>query len=227
MENTVEIKIKKRHLALFAFLLVLLVAGGISAYSFFSSRNASDGALPAPLAADIPAIGPADALVTIEEFSDFQCPFCARSVQTLKQVLNEFPGQVRLIFRHFPVAESHPDAPLVHMATLAAGRQGRFWEMHDVVFENQKRVRGEDLLGYARDLGLNMDAFRASFQDGALISRIQADFDEGVRRTVRATPTFFINGRKVEGAIPFPLFKKEVEAALAQARQGVPSGGGS
>jgi protein-disulfide isomerase len=133
--------------------------------------------------------------------------------------MEEFPSQVRWEFRHFPVVSSHPNAPLIHMAALAAGKQGRFWEMHDKVFENRDRVSLQDLLGYARGLGLDLKAFEASLQDERLMTRIETDYNEGADRMVRATPTFFVNGRKIEGAIPYPLFKREVELAILSANR--------
>jgi protein-disulfide isomerase len=165
----------------------------------------------------LPVRGDASAVVTIEEFSDFQCPFCARSVPVLKQIMADFPGQVRWVFRHFPVISSHPQAALVHMAVLAAGKQGRFWEMHDAVFENRDRVSRQELLGYARKMGLDLNAFEASLQDRSLMTRIETDYNEGADRLVRATPTFFVNGRKIEGALPYPMFRREVELAILAA----------
>ncbi len=173
---------------------------------------AAKPSVPAPVA--YTSRGPANAPVLIEEFSDFQCPFCARSVATIEQVLKNYPKQVKVVFRHFPVAESHPNALLAHMASEAAGRQGRFWEMHDLLFANLRRVSRPDLVGYARQLGLDVTAFEAGLKDRALFNRVEADYEEGLTRQVRATPTFFINGRKVEGAIPYALFKKEIDAAL-------------
>lgn len=163
-----------------------------------------------------PVRGNPDAVVTIEEFSDFQCPFCGRAVPTLKKIMEAYPGKVKLVFRHFPVLESHPKAMLVHVATLAAGKQGRFWEMHDLVFENMRRVSYSDLLSYAGRLGLDMKAFKADLEDRTLETLVRNDFNEGLRRQVRATPTFFVNGRKIEGAIPYDLFSREVERALVE-----------
>ena len=167
-----------------------------------------------PATVEYTARGPAKAAVLIEEFSDFQCPFCARSMATMEQVLENYPKQVRLVFRHFPVAESHPNALLAHMAAESAGRQGRFWEMHDLLFANMRRVSRPDLVGYARQLGLDVVAFEAGLKDRTLFNRVEADYAEGIDRQVRATPTFFINGKKVEGALPYALFKKEIDAAL-------------
>ncbi len=100
------------------------------------------------------------------------------------------------------------------MVAMAAGEQGHFWEMHDLLFENRDHVTREDIFGYARRLNLDMKRFEASLGDRSLLSRMETDFNEGVKRGVRATPTFFINGRKVEGTLPYPLLKQEIERAL-------------
>jgi protein-disulfide isomerase len=224
MENSLDIpdtaEKKRRGVLVPSLVGIILLLLGFIAYNILRPTEPTKKPLPPPQ--DQPAaLGAPQALVTIEIFSDFQCPFCAQSVPVLKQILQEHPSDVRMVFRHFPVAQSHPNAPLVHMAALAAGRQQRFWEMHDIVFENQKQVADEDLLAYAEKIGLDMKAFRNAFQDLSLISRIKTDFDEGVERGVRATPTFFINGRKMEGAIPYPEFNKAIEQAIADARQGL------
>lgn len=182
------------------------------------SEVAAPPTSPSPKAAP-PVRGSAAAAVTIEAFSDFQCPYCARSVATLKQLLEKRPQEVRWIFRHFPVFSSHPNAPALHMVALAAGEQGRFWEMHDLLFAHQDQVSRDDLLGYARRLNLDMNRFEASLRDRELMARIETDYNEAVDRGVRATPTFFINGRKVEGAIPYPLFEREVALALSAAKR--------
>lgn len=209
--------------------IVILVGAAAGLYLFYTLRSESPVQAerreiktapvpPEPVPAHFPLRGEPSAPVTIEEFSDFQCPFCARSVSTVKQILEEHPGEVRWIFRHFPVFQSHPNAPAIHMVAIAAGEQGRFWEMHDLLFENRNRVARDDIFGYARRLNLDMARFESSLGDRDLITRMEADYNEAIERGVRATPTFFINGRKVEGAIPYSLFKREVETALAAAK---------
>jgi protein-disulfide isomerase len=155
------------------------------------------------------------AKVVIEEFSDFQCPFCARSVVTLKKILADYNGRVELVFRHFPVVESHPQALLAHMAVEAAGKQGKFWEMHDLVFENMRQVSRPHLFKYAERLKLNPKAFEADLKAGSLLEKIERDYREGLDRQVRATPTFFIGGKKIEGAVPYEVFQAAIDRALA------------
>lgn len=231
MKNKESTKEKKSNPL---FWIVILVGAAAALYAVYTprseppvheERNEMQAPPPAsvqPTPAHFPVRGEPAAPVTIEEFSDFQCPFCARSVSTVKQILEEYPGQVRWVFRHFPVFASHPNAPAIHLVAMAAGEQGRFWEMHDLLFENRDRVTRDDLLGYARQLNLDMKRFETSLGDRALIARMEADYNEAIDRGVRATPTFFINGRKVEGAVPYPLFKREVESALAAAKRTTP-----
>lgn len=223
MEKKEPTKERRPYIRRLIFLLIGAAAGLYAAYAFRSippkeaphETIAAGTASPAPIPAHFPIRGEPAAPVTIEEFSDFQCPYCARSVSTVKQVLEEYPGRVRWIFRHFPVFESHPNAPALHLVSIAAGEQGRFWEMHDLLFEKRDHVTRDDILGYARQLHLDMKRFQEALGNRELITRIETDYNEAVDRGVRATPTFFINGRKVEGAIPYPLFKQEVERALA------------
>ena len=227
MKKRAQIK-SKRPIALLSVLLLVGVAAGV--YLFNASHSEapprkkppeSQVSLPAPVPSALtpsPVRGAPAAPVTIEEFSDFQCPFCARSVATVKQILDAYPGRVRWVFRHFPVFESHPDAPALHLVAIAAGEQGRFWEMHDFLFENRDHITRDEILSYARRLNLDMKRFEASLGDRSLIARMETDYNEGVARGVQATPTFFINGRKVEGALPYPRFKQEVERALAAAK---------
>jgi protein-disulfide isomerase len=160
-----------------------------------------------------PVRGAPEAPVTIVEFSDFQCPFCAAVRPTLEQLLREYPGQVRLVFKHFPL-EFHENAPLAHQAALAAGEQGKFWEMHDQIFANQRAMKRDDLIRTARDLGLNMDRFVADIDSSRFISVVDADKEEGARIGVNGTPSFVINGRFLEGARPLADFRKIIEEAL-------------
>jgi len=196
----------------FCLLLVGILVGLNGLFQVVEAKEAAP-LKSKPIAA--PVRGNPNAPVTIEEFSDFQCPFCGRAVPTLNKIIAAYPDKVKLVFRHFPVLESHPKAMLAHMATLAAGKQGRFWEMHDLVFENMRRVAYSDLLGYARRLGLDLTAFEADLRNPDAEILIRNDFEEGLGRQVRATPTFFINGRKVEGALPYDRFKQEVDRAIA------------
>jgi len=157
--------------------------------------------------------GAAQAPVTIVEFSDFQCPFCARAVPTLQQLAREYPSGVRWVFKNFPL-DFHPDSMLAHKAALAAGEQGKFWEMHDLIFASQGAIRRDDLLQKAGQLGLDMKRFVADLDSAKLQKVIDEEKTEGARLGVTGTPTFFINGKRFVGAWPLDEYKKLVDAEL-------------
>jgi len=160
--------------------------------------------------------GPADARVVIVEFSDFQCPFCKRVLVTVKQLIELYPGQVKWVFRDFPIERLHPTAPKVHEAARCAGAQGKFWEYHDVLFERAPRYAPEALEQYARELALDGPAFVRCLDGGAHRDAVARDIEEGKRLGVTATPTFFINGRKLVGAKPLAEFRQLIESELAR-----------
>ena len=160
--------------------------------------------------------GSPTAKVTIVEFSDFQCPFCAQSLPTLQQLLKEYDGKIKLVFKHFPL-EFHSDALLAHQASLAAGEQGNFWEMHDRIYASQRAMKRNDLIRIAQELGLKMDQFLADLESERLLAAIEADKKEAFRLGVNGTPTFLINGRPFVGARPLADFRRAIEEALRNA----------
>ena len=177
-----------------------------------------------------PTLGQDDALVTIVEFSDYQCPFCQRASATLKQVQSAYkPGEVRLVFKNFPLA-FHKEAEPAARAALAAGKQGKYWEMHDLLFENYKNlsVNSADIKGYtatfAYELGLDVARFRKDFDDPAFGKQIREDQALGTKLGVRGTPHFFINGARLSGAQPAAKFKEVIDAELIMARALIASG---
>jgi protein-disulfide isomerase len=145
-----------------------------------------------------PVKGPADAPVTIVEFSDYQCPFCARSEGLIAEVLQAYPTQVRFVYKHFPLTANHPQALPAALAAVAAQKQGKFWEMHDLLFANQRALSPEQIEGYARQLGLNMARFRADMASDAAKEQVEADRRLARRAGVRGTPTVFVNGRLLQ-----------------------------
>ena len=167
--------------------------------------------------------GPADALVTIIEFSDFQCPFCSRANPTLAKVKEEYGDKVRVVFKHQPLP-FHKDARLASKYALAAGQQGKFWEMHDKLFANAKALKEDQLKSYASELGLDQSKIDAYIESGAPEKAIQQD--QALARKVGAngTPTFFINGKQLVGAQPFPAFKKAIDGAMTEANALVKKG---
>lgn len=162
-----------------------------------------------------PLRGDPSAPITIVEFSDFQCPFCARVHSTLQTLLSEFRGQVRLAFRHNPLP-NHSRAPMAHKASIAASRQGRFWEMHDRIFDDPRGLDRQDLLEHARELGLDVAQFERDLADPELEAVIERDLAQGRELGVRGTPTFFINGRLFAGAQPIENFRTAIARDLAR-----------
>lgn len=163
-----------------------------------------------------PRRGPANAPVTLVEFSDFQCGFCTRALATVQQIMKEYPNQVQWLFKHYPL-DFHKDAPLAHEAALAAGAQGKFWQMHDLLFE-RKTLQREALVGMAKELGLNVEQFSKDLDSHRFRAVVETDRREGTELGVEGTPTFFVNGKAVVGAVPIEQFRKVIDGELKGAR---------
>ncbi|MBI4817384.1 MAG: thioredoxin domain-containing protein [Deltaproteobacteria bacterium] len=176
------------------------------------------------LAASAPTKGPNAPLVTIVEWSDFECPFCKRVIPTVKQVMDAYGDKVAIQFRHQPLS-FHKSAMPAAKAAVAAHKQGKFWEMHDLMFNNSPALSAEDLERYARQAGLDVNKFKADMEDPSTQAIIQKDMDDGSKYGARGTPTFFVNGVPVRGAQPFESFKatidKEIELANKLIAEGV------
>ena len=162
-----------------------------------------------------PVKGPANAKVTIIEFSDFQCPFCKRGMDTMDEVLKAYPKDVKVAFKHLPLP-FHPEAKPAARATIAAQRQGKFWEMHDLLFNNQQSLSAEYYPKAAQQLGLDMAKFNKDFADPAVEKIVDADMELANSHGIRGTPGFFVNGVQVRGAQPFPVFKEIIDRWLKE-----------
>jgi protein-disulfide isomerase len=160
----------------------------------------NDSQLTPPVGADDHAVGPDDAPVTLVEYGDFECPYCGMAHPIVKRARKTLGSQLRFVFRHFPLAEIHPHARVAAQAAEAAGAQGKFWEMHDTLFEHQDALEVEDLLGYAESLGLDTVKFARDLEAGTFEKRVRDDFRSGVKSGVNGTPTFFINGARYDGS---------------------------
>jgi protein-disulfide isomerase len=179
------------------------------------------GAAPGPesqqvYAVDIggsPALGPDNAPVTIVEFSDFQCPFCASAFPTLQRILAEYRGKVRLVFKHNPLP-IHKNGLLAHRAAAAAQRQGKFWEMHDLLFASQDTLDRETIKAHARALDLDLKAFEEFLSSPESTQVVSADMSQAGRLGIAGVPSFFINGRFLAGAQPFEVFQESIEREL-------------
>ena len=194
----------------------------------YNKENAGGGDAPSPsgqpqgdtAAADSLSVGdsftkgPADAPVTIYEFSSFQCPFCARAADTMKEVLEEFDGDVHFVYKNFPLGFQQHSEPAAR-AAVAAGQQDRFWEMYEALYANQRRF-GQDGLWeeLARDIGLDMSRFKRDFESDAVRNQVRAEQREGSSVGVQGTPAFFINGEKLTGAQPIQRFREVINKHL-------------
>jgi len=152
-----------------------------------------------PVGANDHAQGPADAAVMLVEYGDYECPYCGMAYPVVKKVQARLGNQLRFVFRNFPLAEAHPHATAAAELAEAAAAQGKFWEMHDTLYEHQRALTPADLERHARKVGLDLDALESALRGGAPHQRVKADFMSGVRSGVNGTPTFFINGRRFDG----------------------------
>lgn len=163
--------------------------------------------------AGAPTLGPDDAPVTLVEFSDFQCPFCARVTPTLYQIRDEYGDQVRIVFKHLPLS-FHSKAPAAHAASMAAHKQGKFWEMHDKIFENQRAMSEANYVVWAGEIDLDVEQFEKDRKSAQAKAHVDGDAKEAGSLGVSGTPGFFINGRYMSGAKPFSEFKVVIDEEL-------------
>lgn len=172
---------------------------------------------------DAHAKGPADALVTIVEWSEFQCPFCKRVGPTMDKITETYGDKVRVAFKHNPLG-FHKNAMPAAMAAEAAGKQGKFWEMHDKLFENSRDLTKENFIKWAGELKLDVNKFKKDLEDKALTEKIKKQQSQGVSLGARGTPAFFVNGRFLSGAQPFERFKTLIDEELKKAEKLVEGG---
>jgi len=167
---------------------------------------------------DDPAQGPEDAPVTIIEFSDFQCPYCARfDAETLPQILSNYGDRVRFVYRDFPLTSLHQYALKAAEASECADDQGAYWKYHDLLFQNQSALDDASLKSYAASLGLDTAAFNECLDSDKQMSEVRKDVEDGLTAGVQGTPAFFINGVLISGAQPYSAFQAAIEAALKEA----------
>jgi len=158
-----------------------------------------------------PTKGPASAEVTLVEFSDFECPYCSAVSPTLKQIADKYGDKVRRVFRQFPLMQIHPNALKAAEASLCASEKGKFWEMHDLLFQEPKQLAIDDLKKKGASLGLNATEFDACLDSGSQWERIRKDLTDGAKAGVSGTPGIFINGRFLNGAQPYEEIAKIVD----------------
>jgi protein-disulfide isomerase len=162
--------------------------------------------------------GPANAPVTLVQYGDYECPYSGAAFPIIKGIQSRMNDDLRFVFRNFPI-DSHPHAQQAAEAAEAAGRQGKFWEMHDLLYENQRHLRDEDLRGYAENLGLDVELIAKELDEHLHATRVHDDFLSGVRSGVNGTPTFYINGVKHDGAYELETLLAALERAAAPERE--------
>lgn len=168
--------------------------------------------------AGAPERGPKNARITLVEFSDFECPYCSRATPAIAELLKAYPKDTRLIYKQFPL-DMHPHARMAAAAALAAGDQGKFWEMHDKLFANYNRLSRERIVELAKELGLDMSRFQKDLDSGKYETRIERDLNDGVQAGVQGTPTLFVNGKRYNGAITLAALKPVLDGELKASGQ--------
>lgn len=171
------------------------------------------------IAAVGPARGPSDAPVTIVEFSDYQCPYCKRAEPVVAQVLERYPEEVRFVYRHLPLDHIHPRARPAALAAVCAQEQGRFWEYHARIFQDQSALADEDLRRHAQELGLDLAAFDACREKPQVAEQVERDVAEAQAAGVTGTPAFFVNGILLSGSQPLDTFVRLIEQELERAEE--------
>jgi predicted DsbA family dithiol-disulfide isomerase len=166
-----------------------------------------------------PTSGKKDAPVTLVEFSDFQCPFCKTAVPGIKQVEKAYADKVQIVYRQYPIPSLHPNAFKAAEASLCANEQGKFWALHDAMFEDQNKLSVSDLKATARRLGMDQKKFDGCLDSGRYVEQVQNDQKEAQRVGVNGTPTLFINGVMVDGGTQFPVLATLIEKELARVKQ--------
>ena len=209
-----------------------LVRSGVPASQVYAKiqEKSVASAVPPPVVkkvdtpADSPSFGPAMAKVTIVEWSDFQCPYCARAAPMVEQIRQAYPKEVRFVFRHYPLP-MHPDAPMAARAGVAAQAQGKFWQMHDWMYQHQRELNRDSLEKASASLGMDVVKFKAALDNPATEARVQTDSQSAQTVGVSATPTFFVNGREhVGGWASFDSLKAEIDKEISRADKLLSSG---
>jgi len=222
MDESVAIKKSTFKLLIVSLVAILLVASFLAGY--FVGREPTQQPSGSTVSADDdPVKGNSNAPVTIIEFSDFQCPFCGRFFQqTLPQVESDYinTGKVKFVYRDFPLDSIHSQAVSAAQAAECANEQGKFWQYHDKIFQNQGSLSTDSYKAWATELGLNTAQFNSCLDSNKYASEVQKDFQDGVNVGVSGTPTFFIGSdskgyQKIVGAQPYSVIKQLVDQVLA------------
>ena len=170
--------------------------------------------LTQPVSAHDHTEGPANAPLTLVEYGDYQCPYCGAAYPVVKRLQKTLGKKLRFVFRNFPLTEAHPYALIAAEAAEAAALQGKFWEMHDLLFEQQALLKPESIHVWAKRIGLNLEQFERDKKQGVVEKRIKEDRKSGIRSGVNGTPTFFLNGTRFDGPPDYHSLLAALESAL-------------
>jgi len=173
------------------------------------------GELKQPVSARDHAEGPAEAPVTLVEYGDYQCPYCRLAYPVVKKLQKKLGSKLRFVFRNFPLTQAHPYAMIAAEAAEAAALQGKFWDMHDLLFEQQTFLEPDIIPLWAKKIGLDVEAFGQAILEGEIAKRIKEDRKSGIRSGVNGTPTFFINGMRHDGPPDYDSLLAALESELA------------
>jgi protein-disulfide isomerase len=171
--------------------------------------------LTPPLGGRDHTIGPADAPVTLVEYGDYECPYCGMAHPIVASILERMGDSIRFAFRHFPLTQLHPHAQHAAEIAEAAGLRGKFWDMHDMLYQNQDALEDEDLISYAAQLGIGPDWAAQALATHTFAGKVREDFTSGVRSGVNGTPTFFINGVRHDGPWDEPALMEALQSAAS------------
>ncbi len=215
---------KTKRIALWSGVGIVMIGSvvGMAYMATNSSSSFQTAALVNPQVSHEWFKGSANAKVTLVEYSDFQCPACAAYYPLVKQLGSELGDKIKITYRFFPLRRIHQNADASASAALAAGLQGKFWEMHNMIFDNQKKweqdSHAEDVfIGYAKALSLDTDKFKNDMHAKSTSDEIEADYQSGISSQVEGTPTFFLNGKKIQNPQSYDEFKKLITDATANA----------
>ncbi len=196
--------------------VVALFFIGLFGYYFYSGAASSSEVADITVSVTDHVRGARDGKVTLVEFGDFQCPACGAYEPIVRQVMSDNKGTLKLVYRHFPLTQIHKNALAAAIATEAAGLQGKFWEMHDILYDKQEEwgnsLNASDyILTYATTIGLNTKKFQSDLTNKSLEDKILGEYKEGIRLGVQGTPTFFLNGKKLDGPLDLGKFNAIVK----------------